>query len=235
MAGYTGDEEVARAALRHEVPAVRAAGLGALARLGKLNLLELRAGLVDPAALVRRRACVLAGRPGLAGQPGLAGMEGFGEGAVVDALACALSDPDPTVVEAACWALGELGAVDSREREESDGDLAGGARDTHAGEVLFGRASQVVGPLATLATSHPEPLCREAAVAALGALGHPDGLGAVLAAMADKPAVRRRAAVALAAFEAPEAERALEKAAQDRDWQVRQVAEDVLGWGLEHP
>ena len=42
-------------------------------------------------------------------------------------------------------------------------------------------------------------------------------------------AVRRRAAVALAAFEGREAEMALERAAHDRDWQVRQVAEDLIG------
>ena len=44
----------------------------------------------------------------------------------------------------------------------------------------------------------------------------------------DKPAIRRRAAVALAAFEGPEVEAALRRCLEDRDWQVRQVAEDLL-------
>ncbi len=120
----------------------------------------------------------------------------------------ALSDEAPSVVEAACYALGELGGA----------GLA-------AQEMVTG----VVMALAATARSHLEPLCREAAVAALGAIGRVEGLPAVIGAMEDKPAVRRRAAVALAAFEGREAEAALEKAAHDRDWQVRQVAEDLIG------
>ena len=65
-------------------------------------------------------------------------------------------------------------------------------------------------------------------MAALGAIGDRGGLPAVLAALDDKPAVRRRAAVALAAFEGPDVDRALRKCLEDRDWQVRQVAEDLL-------
>jgi HEAT repeat protein len=65
-------------------------------------------------------------------------------------------------------------------------------------------------------------------VAALGALGDPAGLGAVLAACRDKPAVRRRAVLALAPFAGPEVEAALQSALEDRDWQVRQAAEDLL-------
>ena len=65
-------------------------------------------------------------------------------------------------------------------------------------------------------------------MAALGAIGDPAGLAAVLAALDDKPAIRRRAAVALAAFEGPEVEAALTRCLDDRDWQVRQVAEDLL-------
>jgi len=65
-------------------------------------------------------------------------------------------------------------------------------------------------------------------VAALGAIGDPAGLPAVLAALGDKPTVRRRATVALAAFEGPEAESGLRRSLADRDWQVRQVAEILL-------
>ena len=82
--------------------------------------------------------------------------------------------------------------------------------------------------LASAGSGHPDPLCREAAVAALGAIGDPAGLPAVLAALEDKPAVRRRAAVALAAFDGPDVEAALRRCLDDRDWQVRQVAEDLL-------
>ncbi len=115
--------------------------------------------------------------------------------------AAALSDPDPGVVEMAAWAAGERGdpaAVDTLRR------------------------------LAVPATGHSDPLCREAAVAALGAIGDPSGLPAVLAALEDKPAIRRRAALSLAAFTGPEVDAALERCLSDRDWQVRQVAEDLL-------
>ena len=78
------------------------------------------------------------------------------------------------------------------------------------------------------ATTHPDPLVREAAVAALGAQGDPSTLPAVLAACADKPAIRRRAVLALAAFEGEEVESRLHAALADPDWQVRQAAEDLL-------
>jgi HEAT repeat protein len=110
-----------------------------------------------------------------------------------------LDDEDPSVVEVAAWALGELG-----ER----GVIAAG---TIAG-------------LSRIATGHGDPLAREAAVAALGALGDPEGLDAILAATADKPAVRRRAVLALAPFDGPAVDEALARAADDRDWQVREAA-----------
>lgn len=118
-------------------------------------------------------------------------------------LVAVLADDDASVVEAAAWALGE--------REE------GGDR--------------VVAALSEVARHHRDPLCREAAVAALGAIGDPDGLPAVLEATGDKPAIRRRAVIALAPFDGPEVDAALERALEDRDWQVRQAAEDLLGDG----
>jgi HEAT repeat protein len=121
---------------------------------------------------------------------------------VVDALARALDDDDGAVVEAAAWGLGEHGGAAA-----------------HPG---------VLDALARVATSHQDPLCREAAVAALGAVGDRRGLAAILAAAGDRPAVRRRAVLALAPFEGPEVDQALERARLDRDWQVRQAAEDLL-------
>jgi len=112
----------------------------------------------------------------------------------------ALDDLDPAVVEAAAWASGER-------------------RPAEPGAV---------GALVRVARHHEDPLCREASVAALGSIGDPDGLPAVLAATGDKPAVRRRAVLALAPFEGPEVEAALQRALTDRDWQVRQAAEDLL-------
>lgn len=112
-----------------------------------------------------------------------------------------LDDPDAGAVETAAWALGERGAAG-----------AGGA---------------AVARLAAVATTHDDPLCREAAVAALGAIGDDRGLAAILTATRDKPAIRRRAVIALAPFSGPEVDAAMRRALEDRDWQVRQAAEDL--------
>ena len=116
-----------------------------------------------------------------------------------------LDDADDDVAEQAAWACGERVPADPG----------------------------TVDRLAQLVTRHDDALVREAAVAALGALGDPDGLPAVLAATADKPAVRRRAVLALAPFDGPDVRAALERAKDDRDWQVRQAAEDLLAIARE--
>lgn len=190
MAGHLGDPLAAQTARTDASPSVRAAALGALDRLGLLDAADLGSALEDPSPLVRRRACELcATRPGV-GVHRLAGM---------------LDDGDATVVEAACFTLGELGS-----RSGPDATAA----------------------LASVVAAHEDPLCREAAVAALGAIGDPAGLPAILAAATDKPAVRRRAILALAPFDGPEVDAALQRAASDRDWQVRQAAEDL---GVQPP
>jgi HEAT repeat protein len=66
-------------------------------------------------------------------------------------------------------------------------------------------------------------------VAALGAIGDARGLPAILDACTDKPAVRRRAVLALASFEGAAVDAAIDTALTDRDWQVRQAAEDLQG------
>jgi HEAT repeat protein len=116
----------------------------------------------------------------------------------VDLLAL-LDDRDDSVVETAAWACGERPA-----------------------------SPEVVERLVTLAGNHRDPLVREAAVAALGALGDEAGLPAILTATQDKPAVRRRAVLALAPFQGPAVDAALQRALNDNDWQVRQAAEDLL-------
>ena len=74
---------------------------------------------------------------------------------------------------------------------------------------------------------HRDALAREAAVAALGALGDRAALDVILDACHDKPAVRRRAVLALAPFDGPAVDAAIDAARGDRDWQVRQAAEDL--------
>ena len=109
-----------------------------------------------------------------------------------------LADTDASVVEVAAWAAGE------HER----------------------RDDPTVARLVELATGHSDALVREAAVAALGAIGDESTLPTVVAATNDKAAVRRRAAVALANFDGVAADDALRRLLDDRDWQTRQIAEE---------
>ncbi|MEO5842587.1 MAG: HEAT repeat domain-containing protein [Acidimicrobiales bacterium] len=121
------------------------------------------------------------------------------------ALLTALTDDEPLVAEAAAWALGEHGE---------------------------GVAPGSVAALADVVSRHPHALVREAAAAALGAIGDPAGLPAILVAVGDVVTVRRRAVLALAPFEGPEVVAALEEAARDRDWQVRNAANDLLPFAI---
>ena len=83
-------------------------------------------------------------------------------------------------------------------------------------------------PLIAVARDHDDARCREAAIAALGALGDDAARDIIIAALDDKPPVRRRAIVALSNFEGPDIDDALAKASDDRDWQVR-AAVNQLG------
>lgn len=115
-------------------------------------------------------------------------------------LTALLADADVFVAEMAAWAMGER-------RSPADGSVEA---------------------LVEATVNHREVLVREAAAAALGAIGDPRGLDAIIAACSDKPTVRRRAVLALAPFDDPRIEPLLRRALEDRDWQVRQNAEDML-------
>jgi len=194
-----------------------------------------------PDHLERRRAVVIAGHTG--------------DAAIVQS---GLDDADAGVREAALGALARLGSfdVDIARRFASDpaprvrrrvAELAAALGDFDLLPLLDDDDSSVVETAAwaggeqvevadvtlhriiELATSHDDVLVREAAVAALGAIGDERGLPAILRGCSDKPAIRRRAVLALAPFDGPEVEAALKVALEDRDWQVRQAAEDLLG------
>lgn len=189
LAGHTGDVDGARRGLVAADPAVRAAALGALERLGVLADGDVMLALTDDSAAVRRRAATISAR-----HPGVE-------------LLVALSDRDSTVVEVAAWACGEREVVS---------------------DAILDRLVE----LAMLTSV--DALVRESSVAALGAIGDDRGLDAILTATTDKPAIRRRAVLALAPFLDPDHARAtevaaaLERALTDRDWQVRQAAEDLV-------
>ncbi len=193
----------------------------------------------DPRTLRRRRDIALAGFEG----SGTAAREG-------------LNDPSPRVRCAALGALERLGVLDATalgvaladpspevrahaaelSAAHPDVDLHDALSDPHA-QVIEAAAwacgehpapvARVVSRLCELVTGHPDAQCRETAVAALGVIGDEAGLPAILAATRDRATVRRRAVLALAAFSGNEVSEALERAAGDRDWQVRQAAEDL--------
>jgi HEAT repeat protein len=191
LAGRAGEAEVARLTqLVFSDPSarVRSAALGALARVARRAdaAHAWHAASIDADASVRRRAAELA--------PTL------GRNVREPALLALLADDEPTVAEAAAFALGE--------RKSS--------------------TRRALDALIDAATTHDDPLVREQAVASLGARGDQRGLPAILHACHDRPAIRRRAVLALAAFEGDEVDAALHAALGDNDWQVRQAAEDLL-------
>lgn len=218
-AGGPGSE--VEAALGANDPELRRTALGAAHRLGRLDADRLRPFLADPDHRVRVRAAELAprlqarepGSPAGVGAEAEAGVGAEAEAGVgaeadqklVEAVATLLDDE--ATAEVAAFSLGELGGTTG---------LAG----------LGPAGPGVEAALADQARSHPDPLCRESAVAALGALGA--GREAVLAATGDIAAVRRRAVIALATFDGDDIDAALARATHDRDWQVRQIAEDLL-------
>jgi len=202
LAGHDGDREGAVLLSADPDPAVRSAALGALLRIGALDDEILLRGLGDPDPVVRRRACALVGRSWGAATPDSVTPDSVAPSAViVEEVVRAMGDDDASVVETAAWALGELGA------RCGDGGVA---------------------ELCRVAGTHRSPVCRESAVAALGAVGAADTLAVVLAALDDTANIRRRAAIALAAFDDPLADEGLRRCLGDRDWQVRQAAEELL-------
>lgn len=194
---------------------------------------------VSPLAAERRRMVALAGHMGDS-----------------DTARAGLEDPEPAVRGTALGALHRLGALRHDELRASFRDRAAAVRrraaevaahypmislidllhDTDPSVVEVAAWSsgehEIVGDaelhrLIELSTDHEDPLVREASVAALGAIGDERGLQAILAGCTDKPAVRRRAVLALAPFEGASVDAALAAALVDRDWQVRQAAEDL--------
>ena len=187
LAGHLGDHQAARHGLRDADAAVRATALGALDRLSALTLEDVDAAGRDPhpGCAPGPRSWPLAfGPPPRPWRPGPS------------------RDPDPVVVEAGCFALGEIGAAAAA--------TVAGSRPTWGATTPTRSAGRPPWP-----PSAPSATRR--------------GLPAILAATSDKPAVRRRAVLALAPFSGPEVEAALDRARSDRDWQVRQAAEDLTG------
>lgn len=217
LAGHRGDLVTVVDALAASEPSVRAAALGALGRIAARAPIDpdvvpdaLARALADPDPTVRRRAAAEVARwaatcsEPTGAEPAGSEPTGAAPTPVVDGLLGRLTDDEvDTVTEVAAFACGEL-ALDDRTRPH------------------------VVAALDRLARTHADSLCREAAVAALGSIGDPAGLTAVLHGCSDRATVRRRAVLALAAFDDPAATEALRQLVADRDLQVRQSAEELL-------
>lgn len=184
-AGFAGDLAAVTCERDHLDPTVRIAVLNAMDRLGCLTVADVVVALHDDDGRVRRRALELS-----------TSLKGRGvKTTLITALVQALSDPEPLVVDGACWAIGER------------------------------RAAVAVATLCDLAKHHTDPRCREAAVAALGAIGSSEGLSTIISCLDDKPNIRRRVVVALASFEGDTVDDALDRCRVDHDWQVRQAVE----------
>jgi HEAT repeat protein len=200
VAGHRGELATVEAHRHDEDPHVRAAFLGALVRLGRLDTPTLDEFLRDQSAIVIGRAITAAAH------------FDDGDDAIDHALVDLIGGVDEGLAEQAVWALGE--------RWEEAGDDA---------------EATVLDAVEAAAGSHPDALVREAAVASLGSIGAERSLPVILRAAGDKATVRRRAVIALAPFDGPEVDAALTTARVDRDWQVRQAAEDLLAPARAQP
>lgn len=217
-------------------------------------------GRVDGEAYARRLEAIVAGHRG--------------EAAVAERL---LNDPDAGVRAAALGALARCGALQAEQVGRALGDEAAEVRcraaelappdvelvrllsdpDASVVEVVaaaLGERDRDSGPveeLCRVARGHDDPLCRESAVAALGAIAagldaeagaaqetaadalHDAARGMalemLLAAMDDRPQIRRRALLGLYQFDDDRAADAVRAALEDRDRQVRAVAGELLG------
>lgn len=165
-AGHAGDATTARDLLTHLDPAVRAAALHALQRIGVVTEAEVGAALVDPDPTVRRRALSVAIRTEIDLRP-------------------ALGDPDASVAEQAAWALGEradIEAVDALVEAASHPD----ALVREAAVAALGALQDERGLPAILAATVDKPAIRRRAVLALAPFDGPE-VDAALARARDDP------------------------------------------------
>lgn len=233
------DQGLIRGGLADPDGQVRAAALSALAQCQTLLASDIADKLTDEDLRVRRRACELASM--FAHGPAELTSKSIDQEQlrVDEALLEHLKTGDDTMAELAAWALGERHqqASSTGEREPSDptdnawqisAPLEREAMSLAENKLETLQITEIVSVLVDTVRNHGDALVREAAVAALGCIGHDDGKVAILHAIGDKATVRRRAVIALAAFEGEDVEAALVGATGDRDWQVRQAAEDLL-------
>lgn len=145
-------------------------------------------------------------------------------------LAPLVSDPDALVRAEVVEVLGGAGSPALQLLEGVAFDP-----DSRVIEALATSYGEIADPstidwLEEQALSHEDRMVREAAVAALGAIGDERSLDTLLLAVTTgPPQVRRRAVVALTVFDGPRVEEAIRAAATDRNPMVREAAQMVVG------
>ena len=140
-------------------------------------------------------------------------------------LATAAADPEPAVRRTVCELAGRVGSLPIHALLSDTDPAVREAAAFAAGET---DAVEAVELLCEIAAHDSDPLCRESAVAALGAIGDERGRAVLLGALGDVAQIRRRAVIALSGFDGDDVEAALRSHLEDRDWQVRQAVEDLL-------
>lgn len=192
------------AGLDHPEDSVRTVAVGAAARCGLLTPQLLDRLLEDRSGRVRRRA--------------IAASEAVGELNEILArhISNLLEDDDLSVAIASLDAVARNGWLD---RLGQVCDLARNAPTAI-------REQSVV----TIAELHQQGGADQTpSSVTLGDVGPADEAVVIAAALGDVATVRRRAVAALAAFDTTAAEEALRAGLNDRDLQVRQICEDLLG------
>ena len=184
VAGHLGDEQAARAGWSDPDPTVRAAALGALARLARLTPADVEHALADPSPEVRRRAAEEA--VPLGSSPGLQ-----------RALEASLGDGDPLVVETTCWALGELAPASA---VDPLAEVAASHPDSRCRETAvaalgaLGARGLTGGLAAVLGALDDRPVVRRRAVVALAGFEGPEVEAALRRSLEDRDWQVRQAA-----------------------------------------
>jgi HEAT repeat protein len=141
------------------------------------------------------------------------------------------NDPDPLVRRECAETLGRSTADAVAPLEAALADQSSQVREAAAaglGELAM--PSSVPTLLERAADEAEDNLVREAAVAALGAIGDPAAIAMLLRLIeGGPPQVRRRCVAALSVFDGEDVEKALHRAAHNRNPMVREAAEMVVG------
>lgn len=141
------------------------------------------------------------------------------------------TDSDPSVRRECAEVLGRSSSPPVAALEQALGDPVAEVRE--AATTALGEALSIdsVQQLIALAGAEDEDrLVREAAVAALGAIGDERARPVLLSLVAGAPPqIRRRCVAALSVFDGDDIEEALRNAAADRNPMVREAAEMVVG------